>query len=499
MRCKQCGKEILGLGKPVVAPVIVAFLVLGGGVFAQSLGRLTFGGRYLDGWVLALASLVAAAVLVWRGLTRRMCPGCGSTKMFDVEGEEAVVTYERLSSRKTDSAGQRAEMESELRTEIAQRVRSEIETELRSEIAAEAEETRAALEKDLRATIEKDLRPRLIRELQGGSHDQELRKKLEEELRPEIERKLRSTVEAELLPSLERALRLEYHNALRPELEKELRSQIEEKLRPEMEKRLRTESESRRGETIDHALPRKREEPAELRGKPASESAPKPSGDGGKPASQEKAPAKGLKAPPPQLTPPLSFIHPAAGRPIPEPPTIVAPQAATKGAKSPETAAAPSAAGTKPRWSSPLQHAPAARPISGPAAKAPLATGPQAATKSATPPPVSPAVATEAGSPATLAAAAKDVIPLTPISADAATGVHERAQRRARVIVSDLALYDKETLVKAAHAADSRKELGGLWKDAVRSYKQAVPPAVCSTTDYLGEELDRCLAKLRQA
>jgi hypothetical protein len=79
------------------------------------------------------------------------------------------------------------------------------------------------------------------------------------------------------------------------------------------------------------------------------------------------------------------------------------------------------------------------------------------------------------------------------------TDVHERAKRRARVIVSDLLLYEKAALTKAANADDSKQALGVLWKDAIRSYNQAVLPEGRSTTNYLEEELNRCLAQLRQA
>ena len=441
MRCKQCEKEILGIGKPVLAPVLLAFLVLGGGVYAQTLVRLTLGYKYVDGWVVAALSLGVAALLVRLGLVRRKCPRCSSTKMFDAEAEEAVLTYERLSSRKTESVEQPAKPESELRAEIAQRLRpdieaelrveiaqrlrpdieaelrieiaqrvmSDIEAEVRSEIAAEAKEARAELEKELRSEIEKQLRANMEKQLrselerQRGTHDQELRKKIEAELRPEIERKLRSTVEAELLPSLERALRLEYQHEARPEMER----------------------------------------------------------------------AFGKLA-------------------------IAAPLAAPKGAESSPIGAPPSTVDTKLLWRSPSPQVSAGRPLARPGAKAPLATPAQAGTKASIPPIVAPAVATEAGAPATQPAVAKAEAGAPGAGpAEAGLGVHERAQRRARVIVSDLALYDKATLIKAAHAADSRLELGSLWKEAVRSYNQAVPSAICSTTNYLGEELDRCLAKLR--
>lgn len=503
MRCKQCEKEILGIGKPVLAPMILAFLLLGGGVFAQTLGRLTLGYKYVDGWVVALASLGGAAVLIWLGLVRRKCPGCGATKMFDAEAEESVLTYERLSARKAESAEQQAKIESELRVEIAQRVRSDIEAELRveiaqrvrpdieaelrieiaqrvmsdmeaevrAEIAAEARQTRAGLEKELRPQLEQKLRSEIEKQLRASmekelraeiekqreTRDLELRKRLEEELGSEIERKLRATVEAELLPSLERALRLEYQNQLRP--------------------------------GIDDA-----------RGKPAMESAAKPSVDGGNPATQQGTAVTEPKVPSPQLTPPLACIPAPVAYPIHGPAASAAPLAASRGAMPAETGAPPSPIETKRLWRSPASQIPAVRPLSRPAAKASLATTAQAGTKAATPPTAAPAVATEAGAPAMQLAVAKAAVRTREAApAEVALGIHERAQRRARVIVSDLALYDKDTLIKAAHAADSRMELGSLWKEAVRSYNQAVPSAVGSATNYLGEELDRCLAKLRQA
>jgi hypothetical protein len=76
--------------------------------------------------------------------------------------------------------------------------------------------------------------------------------------------------------------------------------------------------------------------------------------------------------------------------------------------------------------------------------------------------------------------------------------VHERAKRRARVIVSDLSLYERATLLKAARAEDSKKALGILWRDAVRSYNDAVPADIRAATNYLEEELGKCLAELRR-
>ena len=78
-----------------------------------------------------------------------------------------------------------------------------------------------------------------------------------------------------------------------------------------------------------------------------------------------------------------------------------------------------------------------------------------------------------------------------------ATDGHERAKRRARVILSDLSAYHRDELLKAARAADPKHELGTLWRDAVISYNEAALPEIRGVTNYLEEELDRYLVRLR--
>jgi len=95
-------------------------------------------------------------------------------------------------------------------------------------------------------------------------------------------------------------------------------------------------------------------------------------------------------------------------------------------------------------------------------------------------------------------AATQATAPATATAPPEADG-HERARRRARVILSDLTLYHREILLKAARAADAKVELGTLWRDAVISYNEAVPPDLRTVTNYLEEELERQLSQLRQA
>jgi hypothetical protein len=84
-----------------------------------------------------------------------------------------------------------------------------------------------------------------------------------------------------------------------------------------------------------------------------------------------------------------------------------------------------------------------------------------------------------------------------PPTTQPATDGHERAKRRARVILSDLSAYHRDELLKAARAADPKYELGTLWRDAVISYNEAALPEIRSVTNYLEEELDRYLVRLR--
>jgi hypothetical protein len=100
-----------------------------------------------------------------------------------------------------------------------------------------------------------------------------------------------------------------------------------------------------------------------------------------------------------------------------------------------------------------------------------------------------------AGSPATAVPAPAAPTP----AAQPALDPHERAKRRARVILSDLSAYHRDELLKAAGAADPKKELGTLWRDAVNSYSETASPELRAVTNYLEEELNRYLARLRSA
>src|SRR5450631_1993241 len=89
------------------------------------------------------------------------------------------------------------------------------------------------------------------------------------------------------------------------------------------------------------------------------------------------------------------------------------------------------------------------------------------------------------------ASSAEEANGQTPTPSPYATDGYERARRRARVILSDLSLYHREALLKAAQSDDAKAALGHLWRDAVISFKQvAQPDAGSGAASYLEEELE---------
>ena len=97
------------------------------------------------------------------------------------------------------------------------------------------------------------------------------------------------------------------------------------------------------------------------------------------------------------------------------------------------------------------------------------------------------------------ASSAEETNGQTPTPSPYATDGYERARRRARVILSDLSLYHREALLKAAQSDDAKAALGHLWRDAVISFKQvAQPDAASGAASYLEEELERHLSQLRK-
>jgi hypothetical protein len=80
----------------------------------------------------------------------------------------------------------------------------------------------------------------------------------------------------------------------------------------------------------------------------------------------------------------------------------------------------------------------------------------------------------------------------------AVTDPHARAQRRARVIVSDIALYHKDLIAQAVRAPDPKKVLDSIWEEAVRSYNESVSEDVRRSTNYLVDAFEAFIAQRRK-
>ena len=477
MRCRRCHKEIPGIGKPAVPLVIPAAVAIAGSIWG--LFNLTLGQEPSNalphwspvfGWSACLGSLALASVLGWIGLVRRKCPECGCTQMLDAMEEEGLAASERLAAQKAavDEAllalGRKPPGESE------RDVRVQIEAELRAAQAKETADRRAALEKELREDIER--RVRAEHERQSAEDERVLRKKVEEELR----------------------------------------SQIETKLRSEIEMQLRTTSVTGVPSTTSPAAAKPITPAPVTTAKaiawstaPAARPVTPTPVTTAKAIAVSTAPATWPVTPTPVTTAKaIAWSTAPAARPVTPAPITMA-----------QAIAASTAPSARPVTPAPITMAQAIATSTVPQSVAPTAAS-QVVGKTATPAPrtfsktaqpaephaevvtaplalIASVVRLGAGTPAP---AGLGQPPLPPTTQPATDG-HERAKRRARVILSDLSAYHRDELLKASRAADPKHELGTLWRDAVISYNEAAPPEIRGVTNYLEEELDRHLVRLR--
>ena len=207
-------KEITGIGKPAVPPVVSVAIAFAGGF--GGLWYLTLGQNPANpmpswspaiGWSVGLGSLALAAVLAWIGMYRRRCPECGCTQMLDAMEEEGLIASERLAAQESElrttqeepapgcSASCNRKSSGTFRPILEKELRGSLGNELRSE----SEKLRAQMEKELRTQIEQEVRKEIEKRLraeyerQNAEHERVLRRKLEEELRP-IEKQLRMSL-----------------------------------------------------------------------------------------------------------------------------------------------------------------------------------------------------------------------------------------------------------------------------------------------------------------
>jgi hypothetical protein len=442
---------------PVVVPAVVALAGCFGGLWYLTLSQNPENPMPswspAVGWSAALGSLALAAALAWLGMVRRRCPACGSTQMLDAMEEEGLIASERLAAQEAAAAAVRAEMGGKPAVQSDQELRPQIEAELRSAHAKEIVDQLAAKEKQLRLAIEQDFRGRLVREL-----------------RPQVEHDVRRNVEKELRGKLEEELRA---------TQATLEATIEAKLRPEIESQLRMTLAVPAAAITPTPVSRR-----EVAVTPTPVSRPQAAVTP-TPVSRREA----ARTPTPVSRPDAS----AAPTPVSRPDASATPTPVSK----PDASATPT---------------PVSRPDASVTAVTPTPVSRPQATVTHTPGPVirkakpalphaqidtAPLSLRSPKAPA--ASSAEETNGQTPTPSPYATDGYERARRRARVILSDLSLYHREALLKAAQSDDAKAALGHLWRDAVISFKQvAQPDAASGAASYLEEELERHLSQLRK-
>jgi len=105
--------------------------------------------------------------------------------------------------------------------------------------------------------------------------------------------------------------------------------------------------------------------------------------------------------------------------------------------------------------------------------------------------PVAPAVASNSATTASTTPAA----PAVPTEAAVADRTHERARRLARVLVSDILVYNRETRDRALRDANLITALGAEINRAWELYKSKVSPEVVGNTTYFKDALNEILAE----
>src|SRR5450631_4117630 len=291
-------------------------------------------------------------------------------------------------------------------------------------------------DQELRSQIEAELRSAHAKEIvdQLAAKEKQLRLAIEQDFRGRLVRELRPQVEHDVRRNVEKELRGKLEEELRA-TQATLEATIEAKLRPEIENQLR----------MTLAVPA-----AEITPTPVTrrEAAVTPT-----PVSRPEAAA----TPTPVSKPDASVTPTPVSRPDASV-TAVTPTPVSRPAATVTHTPGPVIRKAKPA----LPHAQIdTAPLSLRSPKAPAASS------------------------------AEEANGQTPTPSPYATDGYERARRRARVILSDLSLYHREALLKAAQSDDAKAALGHLWRDAVISFKQvAQPDAGSGAASYLEEELE---------
>jgi hypothetical protein len=337
------------------------------------------------------------------------------------------------------SCGGRERLDAEAEKAADQAEREKLKEELR---AALEKELRPKLKKELRPSVEAMLRPEIARDVEDRL-SRELRERITAELTPSIERRMRDDLEPRVRASLEPTLRRELEERLRPELEEQLRPELEASVRRELEPKLRRELEP----TVR----------SELEPRLRSELEPKLRGELELLFNARRAAAPEVAAEAPELAPPPTT-------PLPEPEPI------------------PPA----------VKLALASEPEVPSVQLAPVVVAPVEPRRESSGPVVSAKPAPESPSPAT-------VMPPAKLAAvGMLTEPHQRAQRKARVIVSDVLLYDRALVEQAVRATDPFVSLDKVWREAQRTYNESVAAEIQANTHYLRDAFEDMFKRMRR-
>jgi hypothetical protein len=436
MRCRGCRREITGVGKPAVPVVVPAVVALAG----------CFGGL----WYLTLSQNPANPMPSWS-------PAVGWSAALGSLALAAALAWLGMVRRRCPACGSTQMLDA-----------MEEEGLIASERLAAQEAAAAAVRAEMggkpAVLSDQELRPQIEAELRSA-HAKEIVDQLaakEKQLRLAIEQDFRGRLVRELRPQVEHDVRRNVEKELRGKLEEELRATqatleatIEAKLRPEIENQLR----------MTLAVPA-----AEITPTPVSrrEAAVTPTPVSRREAAVTPTPVSRREA---AMTPTPVSRPDASATPTP----VSKPDASI-------TAVTPTPV-SKPQATVTHTPGPVIRKAKPALPHAPIDTAPLSLRS-----PKAPA-----------ASSAEETNGQTPTPSPYATDGYERARRRARVILSDLSLYHREALLKAAHSDDAKAALGHLWRDAVISFKQvAQPDAGSGAASYLEEELERHLSQLRK-
>jgi predicted Zn finger-like uncharacterized protein len=229
--------------------------------------------------------------------------------------------------------------------------------------------------------------------------------------------------------------------------------------------------------------------PTDLEMVPAAPSSPEQSRP---PLAQSLEPP----APPASSTPALKVERGAGAVPEPEAPPRAAPAPVTReefpamagiersaypGLADAPAAAPPSIAAAPPARETTAPVSAAAPPVDAAPAPPPPAVIPEARVPSPAPAPPRPSAPSHSGIPAGLS--------------DADRAKHERARRLARVLASDIAIYNKEKRDRGVQEGNLVAVLGYEIKKSWEIYKERVTPEMANSTPYFRDALNEIVAE----